>query len=387
MRSHVAAAPLAKLPLLAPRLGIPLPLLNEPLRRIGDQIRDLRGHEWLSDPSPGQPTLGDPQPRRDDIPRMGTVAPQVDEPRGGIALEFIELFPGHRAFLELPRRRWQIHVKLLRRRRGLHHLGLLRLGHRKSVAVRCPGTLARSDAGPASGAIGARPRLRIGGSVLVPADRHSSTFRLVIVPGITVDRWVRTWSERLPKVALLLQPVPAASQATTLLDGQADAGLIRLPVDRDAFDAIPLYTETTVAVVPRDHVITVVEEVTLADLAGEPLLRPLDDVLVWPDATLGAGPEATPPLVVEHPATTAAAVELVAAGAGIVVLPQSLARLYRRKDVTHRTVTDAPTSTVALSWVRERYTDLVEEMIGIARGRTVNSTRGRAPKPGRRRRQ
>jgi hypothetical protein len=44
-------------------------------------------------------------------------------------------------------------------------------------------------------------------------------------------------------------------------------------------------------------------------------------------------------------------------------------------------VTDAPTSTVALAWVRGRHTDLVEEMIGIVRGRTANSTRGRAPAP------
>jgi hypothetical protein len=44
-------------------------------------------------------------------------------------------------------------------------------------------------------------------------------------------------------------------------------------------------------------------------------------------------------------------------------------------------VTDAPVSTVALAWRKDGYTDLVEEMIGIVRGRTAHSTRGRTTPP------
>jgi DNA-binding transcriptional LysR family regulator len=211
--------------------------------------------------------------------------------------------------------------------------------------------------------------------VPVPEDRGPETFRLVVVPGVTVDRWSRTWSERLPGVDLQLVPAEVA-QAATLVSEGADAGLVRLPVDQDAFHAIPLYTEVTVVVVPRDHVLAAADEVTVADLADETLLRPLDDVLAWTDAA--AAPAA---VTADRPATTAAAVELVAAGVGVLVVPQSLARLYHRRDLTYRVVADAPTSSVALAWVRDRHTDLVEEMIGIVRGRTANSTRGRAQGP------
>ena len=92
-------------------------------------------------------------------------------------------------------------------------------------------------------------------------------------------------------------------------------------------------------------------------------------MLTWP-APPGA-------VLQDRPATTAAAVELVAAEVGVLVVPQSLARAHHRKDLTYRVVTDAPTSSVGLAWVRDRHTDLVEEMIGIVRGRTANSTRGR----------
>lgn len=156
-----------------------------------------------------------------------------------------------------------------------------------------------------------------------------------------------------------------------LLQGGADAGFVRLPVDRAVLSAIPLYTETTVVVVPKDHVITAVDEVSTEDLADEVVFHPLDDTLDW--ERLPGQP------AVERPATTADAVELVAAGVGLLVVPQSLARLHHRRDLTYRPVTDAPQSGVALSWPEDRTTDLVEDLIGIVRGRTVNSWRGRRP--------
>ncbi|WP_030340178.1 LysR family substrate-binding domain-containing protein [Streptomyces sp. NRRL S-1022] len=200
------------------------------------------------------------------------------------------------------------------------------------------------------------------------------SFRLAYVPGVTPAKWVKTWNERLPGIPLTLVQVPAAEAPGVLRAGEADAGLVRLPVDRTFFSAIPLYTETSVVVVPKDHLITAADEVSLADLADEVLFHPLDDVFDW-DAPPGEPAS-------ERPATTADAVELVAANVGLLVVPQSLARLYHRRDLTYRPVVDAPQSSVALSWPEEATTDLVEDFIGIVRGRTVNSTRGRtAEKP------
>ncbi|WP_435240850.1 LysR family substrate-binding domain-containing protein [Streptomyces cucumeris] len=201
----------------------------------------------------------------------------------------------------------------------------------------------------------------------------SPSFRLAYVPGVTPAKWVRIWNERLPDVPLTLVAVSTAEASGVLRDGGADAGFVRLPVDRTVFSAIPLYTETTVVVVPKDHLVAAVDEVSAGDLADEIVLHPLDDVLEWEDRP------GRPAL--ERPATTADAIELVAAGVGLLVVPQSLARLHHRRDLTYRTVTDAPASQVALSWPEDATTDLVEDFIGIVRGRTVNSSRGRKPAP------
>ncbi|GAA3184126.1 MULTISPECIES: LysR family substrate-binding domain-containing protein [Streptomyces] len=196
----------------------------------------------------------------------------------------------------------------------------------------------------------------------------SPSFRLVYVPGVIPGKWVRIWQERLPDVPLTLVPVPAADAHATLRAREAEAGFVRLPVDDD-LHAIPLYTETTVVVVPKDHLLTAADEVTTADLAEETVLHPLDDTLGW----------RTPPgeAAFTRPETTADAIELVAAGIGVLAVPQSLARLHHRRDLTYRPLTDAPVSRVGLSWPKADPAELVEDLIGIVRGRTVNSTRGR----------
>ncbi|MEU8632235.1 substrate-binding domain-containing protein [Amycolatopsis sp. NPDC048633] len=198
-----------------------------------------------------------------------------------------------------------------------------------------------------------------------------TSFRLAYVPGATPAKWVRTWSERQPGVPLELVPVAAADATDLVRSRGADAALLRSPIDRDGLHAIPLYTETTVVVVAKDHLVAAADEVSTADLADEVVLQPLDDTIEWP--SLPGRP------ALSRPETTADAIELVAAGVGVLVVPQSLARLHHRRDLTYRTLTDAPQSSVALSWLEDETTDLMETFIGIVRGRTVNSTRGRPP--------
>ncbi|MFC4602851.1 LysR family substrate-binding domain-containing protein [Rhodococcus kronopolitis] len=205
----------------------------------------------------------------------------------------------------------------------------------------------------------------------------SPTFRLAYVAGVTPTKWVRTWIERLPDIRLELVSLPALEVADALREGTVDAALARLPIDREGprpLSAITLYAETPVVVIPKEHVVTSVDELAVADLAGEVVLHPLDDMLEWSE--LPGEPAA------QRPETTADAVELVAAGIGVLVVPQSLARLHHRKDLTYRTVTDAPESPIALVWPEDTTTELVEELIGIVRGRTVHSSRGTATDAG-----
>jgi DNA-binding transcriptional LysR family regulator len=190
------------------------------------------------------------------------------------------------------------------------------------------------------------------------------------VPGVTPAKWARTWAERHPEVPLRLHAVAAADAADAVRAGTIDVALLRPTVDTSGLAVIPLYEETTVAVVPTDHLLGAVDAVTVADLDGEPILMPVDDVVAW---------AAAPGVQVQHrPETTKDATELVAAGIGALIVPQSLARLHHRKDLTCRPIADAPTCPVALAVQEGQQPALVEEFIGIVRGRKPSSSRGRA---------
>ncbi|PFG19527.1 LysR substrate-binding domain-containing protein [Serinibacter salmoneus] len=204
-----------------------------------------------------------------------------------------------------------------------------------------------------------------------PPDDAQDTLRVAVVPGVTIGRWAQTWRERVGNDLTLIQ-VPAHRAEADLLAGHVDAAFLRLPL-RSAPPVlrIPLWQEVSVAALSRENPLTLLDELHSRDLAEETLIVAEDDVLAW--STPPGLPFTGPP-----PATTQEALDLVAAEAGICVLPQAIARAAHRRDVLTRPVTDAPTSQVALAWLPlDGETPApVETLIGIVRGRTVNSTRG-----------
>ncbi|WP_104167529.1 LysR family transcriptional regulator [Arthrobacter sp. SX1312] len=182
----------------------------------------------------------------------------------------------------------------------------------------------------------------------MPAD-PPRTLSVGFVPGVTPGKWVARWRERHPDVNLALHQHDDA--LTALLDGSDDVVFVRLPVERTGIHLIPLYEEQPVAVMSRDNELSLYDDVPLGELEGELLL----------DIEECGGPKT--------------AVEVAATGAGVVVLPMSLARLYARKDAVHRPVPGLPVTTIGIAWRVEDESDDVEEFIGIVRGRTARSSR------------
>ena len=196
-----------------------------------------------------------------------------------------------------------------------------------------------------------------------------ATFTLGTIPGATPGKWIDIWNERMPQTSLELVPLAVADQRRALRDGEVDAAIVRLPIDKDGLHVIPLYDEVPVVVCAKESHLTAAEELDTADLAGEVLIVPADDVLdIRVPGTVA--PQFAPP------ADTAEAIATVAAGVGIVIVPMSLARLHHRKDAEFRPLLDGPASTVGLAWVAEHTTPAVDAFVGIVRGRTANSSRG-----------
>ena len=188
-------------------------------------------------------------------------------------------------------------------------------------------------------------------------------FRIAFVPGVTPDKWAGRWRER-SSVPLELTLVEEADQESALRTGAADMCFVRLPIDRSGLHCIPLYDEVPVVVVPVEHPVTAYDEIALAELSDEQLVA--GDAPDWQPTTAQLE---WPPMSVKE------AIEVVASGTGIVIVPMSVARLHHRKDVAHRPVTGVPATTIGLAWLVERDDDQTQEFVGIVRGRTANSSR------------
>lgn len=174
----------------------------------------------------------------------------------------------------------------------------------------------------------------------------ASGLRIGHVHGVTLTKWRRIWEERF-RDPLVVEEVPDATQLDGLHDGSLDMCFVRLPIDRDGLHAIPLYEEQMVAWVSKEHLFAAADEVTLADLADE------ETVLTELDAV---------------------ALDRVLAGA-VLVVPMSIARGASRRDLVYRVITDAETSPIALAWRVDDENPLLDEFVGVVRGRSASSSR------------
>ncbi|MEX3609453.1 LysR substrate-binding domain-containing protein [Rothia sp. LK2588] len=214
--------------------------------------------------------------------------------------------------------------------------------------------------------------------------------RVGYVPGVMPGKWFSRWHERYDHMCPLFEaPLTEAGGLTSLQGRQGYAPLADMVLlrpdqelasrDKDAFHLIELYREKMVVVLPRDHTLSLYEdEVPLAELAEEFMLQDPKTVPEWAHVSVAyrqAHPQKLP--MMRH---TQDAIELVAAGLGLLLVPMSVARFYHRKDLTYRIVPELSESPVALVWPRAAREDaeeqIIQDFIGICRGRTPGSDRG-----------
>jgi hypothetical protein len=152
--------------------------------------------------------------------------------------------------------------------------------------------------------------------------------------GVNPGKWARIWSERRPDDELRLIRVDLDEQRAVLASGAADVVLARVPIDQDGLNTIALFEELPVVVFAKGAALGAEDTVGMAALADEQLIMtPL--VLEWAERTAVLGFDAPAAPLTDDPE---AAVELAASEVGIVVVPQSVARLHQRKDVEYRPI-------------------------------------------------
>ena len=176
--------------------------------------------------------------------------------------------------------------------------------------------------------------------------------------GIAVAPAIQQFAIRHPDVLVDVQRIEADEQAGMLLDGRIDIGYVRLPIDEAGLRIVPLYTEPRVAVLPASHRLAGKEEVTEADLAGEPLL--------W-HADASTQPTRRPHLNAGYLVRGVdETLEHVAAGRGISFLARSATVFYTHPDVTYVPVPDLAPDQVCLAVAASHLSPVVDDFFTAA---------------------
>jgi DNA-binding transcriptional LysR family regulator len=177
--------------------------------------------------------------------------------------------------------------------------------------------------------------------------------------GVAVTPAARAFEARHPDVVVDLQRIEGDEQAPMLLDGRIDVAYVRLPIDETGLRVTPLYTEPRVAVLPAGHRLAGKEEVTEADLAGEPLVWHAD-----PSTQPTRRPHPNAGYVVRGVDET---LEHVAAGRGISFLARSATVFSSHPDVIYVPIPDLAPDQVCLAMAASHSSPLVDDFFTAAR--------------------
>lgn len=203
------------------------------------------------------------------------------------------------------------------------------------------------------------------------------TLRIGFMLGVDTEATLQAFSARSPDVSMLLQRLRWWNQGEAVRDGRVDTGFVRLPIDSQGLELLPLYSEPIRVALPSNHPLAGNAELGIAEVADEPVLRYTDAIAAWnafwcidprPDGT-----QARPGPFIHDMEEI---VEYVRRGRSVAFLPESVSTMFPRPGITYVPVIDIPPSQVALAWAAGRHAAPIEVLAHAAQQNMGNNLPG-----------
>jgi len=176
------------------------------------------------------------------------------------------------------------------------------------------------------------------------ADRGVERLVVGFMPGLHVSAAVRPFTAAHPDIEIELLQLRWWEQDAPLRDGRADVGYLRRPFDEAGLRVEVIGSEQRVACLPVTHPLARRRTLKWADLAGESIV----------DAQA------------RRTSTVEEKFELVAAGRGIAVVPESVAQTYSRSDLAAIRMADAEPVEVCIAAAEDRSESRVLDFVRTA---------------------
>jgi DNA-binding transcriptional LysR family regulator len=164
------------------------------------------------------------------------------------------------------------------------------------------------------------------------ADRGVERLVVGFMPGLRVSRAIRAFSAGRPNIEIDLVEMNWWEQDAPLRDGRIDVGCLRRPFDEGGLRVELVGSEPKVACLPATHPLATKRTLNSADLAGESIMN----------------------AQTRRTSTVEEKFELIAAGRGVALVPESLATTYSRPDIVYVPVLDAARVEICLAAADDR---------------------------------
>jgi len=191
-----------------------------------------------------------------------------------------------------------------------------------------------------------------------------SSAALELVPGIVIE-----FRKRYPEVTLDLLNLQTASQVDGLLEKTVDIGFLRLPLSNDQLNITVIHREELVVILDKEHRFAKKKGLRIAQLRDERFVAygrrwapGFFDSIMQICTSEGFSPN-----IVQETGEMYTAIALVAAGAGIAIVPKSVALAQSRNIVMKPLPKSVGYSEIALATRAGNNSSLVQSFVSVAR--------------------
>jgi DNA-binding transcriptional LysR family regulator len=154
-----------------------------------------------------------------------------------------------------------------------------------------------------------------------------------------------------PDVALDMLRVYWHDQTEVLLDGRADVAFVHLPVDDEGLELLPVRSEPRVAVLPLGHPAAGKPEISIAELADDPVIIQRGATPSWQAFhNVDPRPDGRQPRPGPQVDNLEEKLQHIAAGRAISFVPVSVASVVAQPGIAYVPVTDIPPIKICLAW-------------------------------------
>jgi len=179
-------------------------------------------------------------------------------------------------------------------------------------------------------------------------------------PHAIKSRLVTAASSAEPRLEINLVRIDWSEPFTHLRNASVNAAIIHLPHSEPGVTSRLLHSEPRVAVLPTGHHLSGLSEISIGDIARDPVLDSNFSRDFW---LVNPRPDGSSPNTVQ-PAPTSAEqlMDLVALGRGIAITARTVSEQYQRPGVVSIPISDIEDAKLALIWSSDHDQPAVAEL-------------------------